>query len=128
MTNVKPPKNDKARKAWLASLKDGDEVVWQTQAGTVLVGTVSTFRDRFSVCDRAFTLKTGTAAAGWNRQSGHYLADGWLVPVTDELRSQAAHACARDQLKRLNWTDWQHKFTSEQILAVAAILWPKDAA
>lgn len=125
MPELTPPKNDKARKAWLASLKDGDEVVWQRQAGAVRVGTISTICDRFSVCDRAFTLKAGTAVAGWNSRDGHYLADGWLLPVTDELRSQAAREvaikCALNQIRRLDWHDWA-KLDGVKLLAIAAIL------
>jgi hypothetical protein len=91
------------------------------------VGVVERYkwRDEITVGSFKFTAKIGRASRE------HYRATGfcWLVPVTEELRAAAAGRKAadkaRDRLGRVDrFTGWG-PFSDDQILAVAAILWPE---
>lgn len=122
-------KNDKAHKAWLAGLKDGDEAAVIDDDGACHgVGIVYRYksRDEISLGSFRFTAKIGRSSLG------HYRATGfcWLVPVTDELRAAASKRKAvdetEDQLSKVRFTQWR-QFTDDQLLAVSAILWPEQS-
>lgn len=116
------PKNDKARKAWLAGLKDKSVVAVLDDRGSVtFVGQVTfySYAQAWSINGRRYTVKTG-------KRSG---SAGWIVPATDAMKTalavkQAADR-ARDKLSRIGW-QWT-QFTDDQILAVSAILWPEQS-
>lgn len=115
------PKNDKARKAWLAGLKGGDHAAALDSEGNVTaVGPVtwSAHSALWSLSGRRYTAKTGKREGG----------TGWLVPVTDEMKKnfelERAASAARDKIRQLSYWDW-NRFSSTQILAVSAILWPE---
>jgi hypothetical protein len=124
------PKNDKARKAWLAGLKDGDEVAVIDSSGEALdiCAVRRTNRDDlFTTQGGYFTLKTGRRCLGYPDAIGY----SWLVPVTQELRDKSAKhklaGAARMEIGRITGYEWRYgkRFTDAQILAVSAILWPE---
>lgn len=121
-----PPKNDKARKEWLASLKDGDEVaILGDRQSVITIIRRCRYREEFTddQC-RRFTLATGKERDGWGNR--------WIVPLTDELRAQIVRdetvARARGKLSRLYFA--RHAIddavTDDQALACAAIMWPEE--
>lgn len=126
------PKNDKARKAWLAGLKDGDEVANITDDGRVLgFGPVHRSQNGpyflFGAqvgCRSLFTVKSGKA------QPAHWHAEGWIVQKTPGLVEQhklnvlARAACV--ELGRMSEYQWR-QLPTDKILAVSAILWPEQA-
>jgi hypothetical protein len=123
-------KNDKARKEWLAGLKDGDEVAMVDEDGEVRgIGPVQhrLYPPSFGVDSQRFTLRTGKRIAAGST------AGGWIVPLTDDVRARHEQEKrvlrAIDRLQQIGrfWgsTGWR-QFTDDQILAVSAILWPEQ--
>ena len=124
-----PPKQDKQRKQWLASLKDGDEVGVLTIQGTAhKLTTVRLHADiaRKEYMDlttnRRFAFATGKQPR----------CDRWLVPLTDAMRKaleEERHIeSARQKMCR---TYFGHHGLSpvvpdDKIRACAAILWPDE--
>lgn len=85
------PTCNASRRAWLASLKEGDEVLWIRSDGPLVV-KVLTRSDARIVVDsphvprgprREFTPKTGMGKAG------QYSTDGYILPVNEETRLEA---------------------------------------
>ena len=124
-----PPKQDKQRKQWLASLKDGDEVGVLTIRGVAHTLTIArlqrrTARKEYMDRDtgRLFTFATGKQPR----------CDRWLVPLTDAMRKaleEERHIeSARQKMCR---TYFGHHGLSpvvpdDKIRACAAILWPDE--
>ena len=117
---MNPPKNDKARKAWLASLKDGDEVAWVAEGSGPRRVTVKRGRDTFTSQHCQFTLATGKGKTDNWRST-----DGWIVPLGPVLRETRVGE-ARERLERVKWQSWHGKVSDEQSLACATILWPDE--
>lgn len=124
------PKNDKARKAWLAGLKDGEEVANVTDDGRVLgFGPVN--RSLHDPCF-LFGAQTGNrprfSLATGKAKPYYWHAEGWIVPKTPELVEQhklnvlARAACV--ELGKMSEYQWR-QLPTEKILAVSAILWPE---
>ena len=121
-------KNDKARKAWLAGLKDGDGIATMDDAGSVLgIGTVtrSLYTDEFRVESiGCFTSKLGKGGRGHRGAHGCL----WLVPLTEDMRAafekRKAADRARSRIQSLNRFGGMPEFSDDQALAAAAILWP----
>lgn len=118
--NFTPPKNDKARKTWLASLKDGDEVAWIAEGSGPRRVTVKRGRDMFVGQNCQFTFATGKGKINNWRST-----DGWIVPL-DAVRQEVRATEARERLERVKWQSWQKQATDEQALACAAIMWPEE--
>lgn len=117
-------KNDRARKAWLAGLQDGETVAIADDKGVLLDVFGVTRRataDHFWVsCFGSFTLKTGRGTA----RRGVL----WIIPATEYMKAERAKRKAADQMRgRFQSVDringWR-AFTDEQIASAAAILWP----
>lgn len=125
------PKNDAARKAWLRGLKDGDEVAWvshcQTRIIAVRRGRGGEFLYTLGTQFNNRMTHTFTAATGKGKQTGYAdSADGWIVPVTPEHRRAVAAQAARERIIRAMSSSGLREFTDEQLLQVAAILWPSE--
>jgi hypothetical protein len=118
--SVTPPKNDKARKAWLVSLNDGDEVAWIAGGSGSRRVTIMRARDTFVGRDCHFTIATGKGKTGNWRST-----EGWIVPL-DTVRQEVRATEARERLERVKWQFWQKQATDEQVLACAAVMWPKE--
>ncbi len=109
------PKNDKARKAWLAGLKDGDEVGIQYVVGgdPRIIRIDSVDRGKIRIVHSSFRRTDGGC------DCGHY-----LVPISEELRT-------KERLMKLRYKIGEaiglggYGLTDKQILAIAAILWPE---
>jgi hypothetical protein len=119
------PKNDKARKAWLAGLNDGNEAAW-LDGDTYRIGIIK--RD---VEESEIRLVCGGLAVGWFTTAtgkGVHVERtiGWLIPVTAEIKAKVAHRAKVHGLRRvLSGRCFYVEFTDDQILAVTAILWPE---
>ncbi len=123
-----PPKQDKQRKQWLASLKDGDEVGVLTIRGVAHTLTIArlhrrTARKEYMVLDtgRRFTLATGKQP----------LCDCWLVPITDMMRKdleaeQQTESARRWMCRTYFGRGLEPVVPNDKILACAAILWPGE--
>ncbi len=123
-----PPKQDKQRKQWLASLKDGDEVGVLTIQGTAhKLTTVRLHADiaRKEYMDlttnRRFAFATGKQPR----------CDRWLVPLTDGMRQDLeTERRAESARRRMCGTYFGHGLgpvvPADKILACAAILWPDE--
>lgn len=119
-----PPKNDRARKAWLASLKDGDYVA--------VVGPPFSYSARVQRSPlRCFVVKTGHwMLSQFTLTTGKGMHDRWLMPLTDELRVRIEHeallADLRRRLRGFSWYAGPDGATDDKVLACAAILWPEE--
>jgi hypothetical protein len=126
--SVTPPKNDKARKEWLASLKDGDEVVVIGES-KMLITKVRRCNYRSEFTDdqrRTFTLASGKEIGGKR----------WIVPLTSALLEQIMHSIqvqnARSRMSNVAFAGFAYhsagaqKATDDQALACAAIMWPEE--
>lgn len=124
-----PPKLDKERRAWLASLKDGDEVAWVCDYSPALIMKILVGRDYFTGTDEkeSHCRATFTKSQGKGRQGARVFrsTSGWIVPVTEELRKEHAVAKYRVQLGRADFSS-TGRVDADKILATAAILWPRD--
>ncbi len=120
-----PPKNDKARKDWLASLREGDEVVimrlsWQRcDLRSAVVGRRWNDRLIQTTAGAMFTRATWKA-------SGEQV---WIVPMTDEHRAainkQQLVSRARSAMSRVVWQHaGEHRASDDQAIACAKILFP----
>ncbi len=124
------PKNDKARKEWLAGLKTGDLVAVIDDAGALLdvfkVTRRDVCEDFWVSCWGSFTLKTGRGKG----KSGGARGGTWLAQVTDEMRarheSRQAAGRARDRLSGIDPIGGWRMFSDEQVVSAAAILWPES--
>lgn len=124
------PKNDAARKAWLRGLEDGDEVAWVSHCQTQIV-PIRRGRDAFywtsgtqynNRMTHSFTFATGKGVKTDYADS----ADGWIVPVTPEHRRTVAAQAARERIIGAMSRSGLREFSEEQLLKVAAILWPSE--
>lgn len=123
------PKNDKARKEWLAGLKPGGEAMAVDEVGSVLFyGTVilSNRGQGWHLGGRYFTKATG-------KEIGRKSQLSWLASPTKEGRETHRKAVrvreCRGKLSAVGYYGWmgiEKKFTDAQILAVSAILWPES--
>lgn len=122
---MNPPKNDKARKEWLASLKDGEEVVviGESKMSTTKVSRCKYHPEFTDDQRRTFTLASGKEVG----------KNCWLVPLTEEHKRQIQRtqlfASARSRMNRVGFMPWSCldvKATDEQALACAAIMWPEE--
>ncbi len=123
-----PPKNDKARKEWLASLKDGEKVAVCDDRDRMRIASISyraMHRQVFYVTESGqFTVATGKRVG----------SDAWIIPLTDELRKQIARATlvtsARTKMAGVMFAPWGFNVTGaatdDQALACAAIMWPEE--
>ena len=123
-----PPKQDKQRKQWLASLKDGDEVGVLTIRGVAHTLTIArlqrrTARKEYMDRDtgRRFTFATGKQP----------VCDRWLVPLSDGMRQDLeTERRAESARRRMCGTYFGHGLgpvvPADKILACAAILWPDE--
>jgi len=126
-----PPKMDKERREWLATLKIGDEVAWVSDGHPALIVRLVQVGGHFVVddepakeshCRATFTRLTGKGRSGTFRPT-----TGWVVPVTDVLRKEHAVEVARQRLCAVRFNrSASDAPPSEKILAIAAILWPED--
>jgi hypothetical protein len=115
------PKLDKARKAWLAGLKAGDEVTRIFESGAPSIAMV----DRADADVIRLEGNGHWEAPRYTRKSGTSTSKrGWIVPVTAEYRQQALISKLRSKLQWSTRDLWRDAI-DEQILAVAAILWPE---
>lgn len=112
------PKNDKARKAWLAGLKNGDVVAAINEHGEVIeVAAIRwlKFAGMWDAGRHRYLEKSG-------KRSGR---DGWIVPVTDEQRAEfskkKAADFARGKLGAAYHRAGFREFTDDQILAVSGL-------
>lgn len=127
-----PPKNDAAR-AWLRSLKDGDEVAWVTHRSVQLItvrrGREGEFLYTSGTQFNNRMTHTFTAATGKGKQTGHAdSAEGWIVSVTPEHRRAVASHAARERIIGAMSSSGLREFSDEQLLQVAAILWPSEVS
>ncbi len=122
---MKPPKNDKTRKAWLASLKDGDEVAVITERRTKIVKLhrSSRYPNELRADGECFTVASG-------KYPGE---DRWLIPATDDLKASVVRddliRCARLRMCAVGFEPWSTrnvKATDDQAIACAAIMWPEE--
>ena len=128
---VQAPKNDAARKAWLRELKDGDEVAWVSHCQTRIITVYRGYKGAF-LCTLGTKFNnrmtyTFTAATGKGKHTGYAdSADGWIVPVTSEYRRTVAAQAARERIIGAMSSSGLREFSEEQLLKVAAILWPSE--
>ena len=125
-----PPKMNKRRREWLATLKIGDKVAWVSDRPALIVQLVQV-GGHFIVddepakerhCRATFTRLTGKGRSGTFRPT-----TGWIVPVTDDLRKEHAVEVARQRLCAVQFNrSASNAPSSEKILAIASILWPED--
>jgi len=124
---VTPPKNDQARKDWLKSLRDGDEVAVCDDQGRMSIASVicSKYRPAFHLTGSGeYTLATGKRVG----------RDAWMIPLTDERRKKIARAAlvtsARTKMAGVMFAPWGFNVTGaatdDQALACAAIMWPDE--
>ena len=121
---MNPPKNDKARKEWLASLKDGDEVAVCDDRGRMMVASVIRYKYFHLTGSGEYTVATGKRVR----------REGWMLPLTDEHRKQIARAAlvtsARTKMAGVLFAPWGFNVTGaatdDQALACAAIMWPEE--
>src|SRR5262245_9359433 len=97
------PKLDKARREWLAGLKEGDEVVSIPAWGPPRLSNIGRQADSFYECDagqgsRSYSLNTGRSPA--NRFGPQDGGERFIVPATDELRRTAMAAAWRARIFR----------------------------
>ena len=112
---MKPPGLTKERRAWLASLKDGDEVA-------VVGGGSPTIR-QVVIRNNWPALRYGSRAISLTK-GGRLDLDScceWVVPATDEHRRSVLIGQTRIRLSSLSWATWGG-VTDEQIAAIATIL------
>lgn len=127
------PKNDAARKAWLRGLKDGDEVTWVSHCQTRIIA-IRRGREGEFLCTVGTQFNNRmtyifTAATGKGKHTGYAdSADGWIVPVTPEHRRTVAAQAARERIIGAMSRSGLREFSEEQLLKVAAILWPSGCA
>lgn len=127
------PKNDAARKAWLRSLKDGDEVAWVTHRSVQLItvrrGREGEFLHTSGTQFNNRMTHTFTVVTGKGKQTGYAdSADGWIVPVTLDHRRAVAAQTARERIIGAMSSSGLREFSDEQLLQVAAILWPSEVS
>ena len=123
-----PPRQDKQRKQWLASLKDGDEVGVLTIRGVAHTLTIArlqrrTARKEYMDQDtgRQFTFASG-------KQPKY---DRWLVPLTDAMRQdletvRQSESARRRMCRTYFGMGLAPVVPDDKILACAAILWPDE--
>ena len=121
-----PPRFDKVRKAWLASLKDGDEVAITGSRGPLDIDLVSKVHESWAPI--AFRLKRGYhqfGVSGKELECRRDLPADYLVPVTDEIRDWIRRGRSlrewRQRMSNYNWGT-HGTVTDEQIEAIAKIL------
>lgn len=117
-----PPKLDKARKEWLASLKEGDEVASASERdGERICPAIGRVQNSFYEYisgggSRSYSLNSGRSPAPtYGAQDG---GQRYLVPVTDEIRRRVRLRTWLAMGPRIQWQD----VTDEQIEAIAKIL------
>jgi hypothetical protein len=126
-----PPKLDRAHRAWLTTLRIGDEVAWISRYSPARIVRIVQIDGHFIVddepakerhCRATFTRLTGKGRSGTFRPT-----TGWIVPVTDDLRKEHAVEVARQRLCAVQFNrSASNAPSSEKILAIASILWPED--
>ncbi len=119
MASSLAPRNDATRKAWLRNLKEGDEVAWIDGYRPKIISVKRDRDGNFKYQSYHFTQATGKGKANNYRDT-----KGWIVPITDECRRIVAAYKAREDLVEAMSRSGLKEFSDEQILAVAAILWP----
>ncbi len=113
------PKLDKARREWLAGLKDGDEVAILTERG-YWRAIVSRYYDEFSTGNGSGSYTLGSGQKFLRRgHSGYGSTPAWLVPPTDEMRATWRMEELRTKVKLAVGS-----LTNEQVVAIAAVLFP----
>lgn len=97
------------RRAWLASLKSGDEVLWIRSDGPLVVKVLVRSDDHIVIdspdiprgASKKFTPKTGMGKAG------QYSTDGYILPLNKEIRLEAIRMrhlkAVRADLGRVFW-------------------------
>jgi len=123
-TNV--VKNDKARKEWLAGLKDGD-IIASEDAHGVRVGKVS--RSGYKRGGECFWLNGARYTVATGRKitrPGYSSTLAWLIPATDEIKRTHDITQKRERIIASCSHSGLRAFTDAQILAIAAILWPSE--
>lgn len=126
-----PPKLDRAHRAWLTTLRIGDEVAWISRYSPARIVRIVQIDGHFIVddepvreshCRATFTRLTGKGRSGTFRPTS-----GWIVPVTDVLRREHSVEVARQRLCAVRFNRFAGDAPpDEKILAIAAILWPEE--
>ena len=122
---MKRPTLDKARTEWLAQLPNDSEVAWISEHNPARLVKIRRSRDCFVAddekemhCRATFTLATGKGRAGTFRST-----EGWIVPVTPDLRRESAVEEARDRLRGVVFSRYATpKVSDDVVLAIAALL------
>ena len=114
---MKRPTLDKARTDWLARLQSDDEVAWITEHNPARLVKIRRGRDAFIAndekelhCRATFTLATGKGRAGTFRPT-----EGWIVPVTPELRRESDVEKARDRLRAVVFSRYATPKVSDDV-------------
>lgn len=115
------PKNDKARKAWLAGLKDGDEVAIVNERGDCHLVKIHRRSFAFHCAGREFTLRGGKRI----KRERYDNTPTYLMPITEEMRRRKYVEGLRERLIAACRSSGMREFTDAKILAVSAILWPE---
>jgi len=116
------PKNDKARKAWLAALTEGQVGLYRdgrVQAKIAIHRGGSWF---LGPKGHSFTLATGLNSSGKRRE--------WIVPLDDPALAELGRAeqvlAARCVMQKVRWLMFDDRSlgSDEQALACAAVIRP----
>ena len=124
-----PPRLTKERKAWLASLKDGDEVAVIDEDGRI--SNITTVRrhpyQEGFVSGRDFGGNADFGLSGKSYPYHNSRRRDWIVPITDEIKHSLAMRKLRQEF--CSWCGYnstnstrQSTVTDNQLIAIARIL------